>query len=173
MGKTQLALTYAAEHIDKFSAILYVDGSSESSIRLGFRDIAQRYLDHTVALTNDTERQSALRNFRLTPFMLPNGQLSNDSAHLPAITRAVKDILEQERNDKWLLILDNMDDLEKFSVEGFLPQTNARRVIITSRSTAAVRLGYAIEVDGVAEGEGVSILLNSARLRVLTATGEF
>ena len=172
MGKTQLALNYAAEYTDKFSAIWYVDGSSESSTRLGFLEIAQRYIERTAILGDGEERRRALQSFQLTPYILPNGNLSDESVDLPAITKAVNGILEQDRNDKWLLILDNVDDLEKFRISEFLPKTSARRVIITTRSTAAIRLGYAIEVDGVEENEGVSILLNSARLRVPTTSGK-
>lgn len=172
MGKTQLALTYAAEYADEFSAIWYVDSSSESSTRLGFREIAQRYIDRTAVLSDDEERKRALQSTQLIPYLLPNGYLSDDSVHLSSITKAVNGILEQDGNDKWLLILDNMDDLEKLSVEEFLPKTPARRVIITTRSTAAIRLGYAVEVDGVEEDEGVSILLNSARLRVPMKSGK-
>ena len=172
MGKTQLALNYAAEHADEFSAIWYVDSSSESSTLLGFREIAQRYLGRTAILNEGEERQRALQSFQLTPYILPNGHLSDDSVHLPAITKAVNGILEQDRNDRWLLILDNVDDLEKFRIDEFLPKTPARRVIITTRSTDAIRLGYAIEVDGVEEDEGVLILLNSARLRVPTTSGK-
>jgi hypothetical protein len=171
MGKTQLALTYATEHCDEFSAVFCVDSSSERSARLGFRDIAQRYLNNITALSDDDERHRALQQFSLAPYVLTNGQLSNDSLHLLAITKAVNGILEQNGNERWLLVLDNMDDLDNFPLGDFLPKTTARKVIITTRLTTAVRLGYAIEVDGVEEDDGVSILLNSARLRVPSRSG--
>lgn len=171
MGKTQLALNYAAEYANGFSAVFCVDSSSENRARLGFRAIAQRYIDNLTALSDSKERQRALHQYQLDPYVLNNRQLSNDSSHLPAITEAVNGILEQHGNDRWLLILDNMDDIETFPLHDFLPKTPARRVIITTRLTTASRLGYAIEVDGVEEDEGVAILFNSASLRVPTKSG--
>ena len=64
-----------------------------------------------------------------------------------------------------------MDDLDEFPIQDFLPKTPARRVIITTRLTAAIRLGYGIEVDAIEEEDAVSILLNNARLRAPTNSG--
>jgi hypothetical protein len=172
MGKTQLALNYVAESCDRFSAVFFIDGSSESRARLGFRDIAQRYVDLVMNIDQVEERQKTLQRLQLATFVLPDGQLSQDSLHLPKITKAVNGILEQDGNNKWLLIIDNMDELDNFPIQDFLPKTSARRVIITTRLTAAIRLGYAIEVDGIEEEDGVKILLNSACLRSPTNSGE-
>jgi pimeloyl-ACP methyl ester carboxylesterase len=165
MGKTQIALRYAAEHRDKFSAIHYVDSSSESNARIGFRDIGQRYVDMAMGLEEHEEHQRALQRLQLAPYVSPKGQISYDSIHLIEITKAVNGILEQDGNDNWLLILDNMDELDEFPIQDFLPNTPFRRFIITTRLTAAIRLGYAIEVDAIDEVDGVAILFNSARLR--------
>jgi hypothetical protein len=171
MGKTQLALKYAAEFSDRFSAVLCVDGSSEMSARLGFREIAQRYVDAAMETHNPEERQRCLQKLQLASFVLPDGQVSRDSLQLAKITKLVTGIFEQDGNNKWLLIIDNMDDLDEFPIQDFLPKTPARRVIITIRLTAAIRLGYGIEVDAIEEEDAVSILLNNARLRAPTNSG--
>jgi hypothetical protein len=171
MGKTQLALRYAAENRDQFSAIHYVDGSSEINARVGFRDIGQRYADMVMGLEDPEEPKRALQRLQLAPYFSPKGQLSYDNIHLIEITKAVTGILEQDGNDSWLLILDNVDELDKFPIRDFLPKTPFRRVIITTRLTAAIRLGYDIEVDSIDEVDGVAILLNSARLRIQDISG--
>jgi hypothetical protein len=171
MGKTQLALKYAAEFSDRFSAVLCVDGSSEMSARLGFRDIAQRYVDAAMEIYDPEECQRCLQKLQLASFVRPDRQVSREGFQLAKITKVVTGIFEQDGNNKWLLIIDNMDDLDEFPIQDFLPKTPARRVIITTRLTAAIRLGYGIEVDAIEEEDAVSILLNNARLRAPTNSG--
>ena len=41
MGKTQLAITYARRHKEKYTAIFWLNANDEDSLKLSFRDVAQ------------------------------------------------------------------------------------------------------------------------------------
>jgi ATP/maltotriose-dependent transcriptional regulator MalT len=46
MGKTQLAITYARRHKEKYTAILWLNANDEESLKLSFWDVAQQVLRH-------------------------------------------------------------------------------------------------------------------------------
>jgi hypothetical protein len=45
IGKTQLATKYTTRHKEKYSAIFWLNANDEDSLKLSFRDIAQRVLE--------------------------------------------------------------------------------------------------------------------------------
>jgi AAA ATPase domain len=171
MGKTQLALKYAAENAEMYSAVLWINASNERNAHLGFRDTAKRYVDAVMDERGAEVRQRELRKLYLGHLVNADGELSFDEANLREITKSVISFLERDDNDNWLLILDNLDDLQSFDITDFLPKSPTRKVIITSRLTATTRLGYAVEVDAIDEGDAVEILLNNSPLRSKSITG--
>jgi MinD superfamily P-loop ATPase len=46
IGKTQLAIEYARQHKEKYTAIFWLNANDEDSLRLSFRGIAQEILKH-------------------------------------------------------------------------------------------------------------------------------
>ena len=46
IGKTQLAITYARRHKEKYTAIFWLNANDEDSLKLSFRDVAQQVLRH-------------------------------------------------------------------------------------------------------------------------------
>ncbi|KAF5669916.1 hypothetical protein FDENT_11382 [Fusarium denticulatum] len=84
------------------------------------------------------------------------------------VLKIVYDWLCDERNGRWLMILDNADDDESFfdhkrPLESFLAQTPNGRVLITSRNrTAALNLvgpcGHIIQVEPMNEEEALTLL---------------
>jgi AAA ATPase domain len=171
MGKTQLALTYASEQQDHFSAILWIDGSSRRNMQLSFRRIAQRYVDAALEKQGPEGRLEMLQQLHFGDLLTPNGRVTSDDAHLSEITNLTICFLEREGNNNWLLVLDNVDDLQDVEIVDFLPKTQARKVIITTRLAAAVRLGHGIEVSEIEEEDAVQILLTSGSLRTKTSSG--
>ena len=171
MGKTQLALKYAAENAETYSAVLWINASNERNAHLGFRDTAQRYVDAVMDERDPEVRQTELRKLHLGRLVNADGEVSLDEAHLGEITKSVISFLERDDNDNWLLILDNVDDVQSFDITNFLPKSPTRKVILTSRLTATTRLGCAVEVDAIDEEDAVEILLNNSPLRSKSITG--
>jgi hypothetical protein len=74
----------------------------------------------------------------------------------------VKSWLTRERNKEWLLIYDNVDDLESFNITDFLPDTSlGGSIIITSRHTESARLGTELPLRLMEEEESVHLLLKA------------
>jgi hypothetical protein len=84
------------------------------------------------------------------------------------ILKLVYNWLCDERNGRWLMVLDNADDDESFfdhtkPLESFLAQTPTGRILITSRNrTAALNLvgpcGHIIQVEPINEKEALTLL---------------
>ncbi len=73
-------------------------------------------------------------------------------------------------NNKWLLILDNVDDLNL--VHEFLPTNGNGHILLTTRLQAVGSLAYSIEVEKMEMSEGTLLLLRRARLIEPDATLE-
>ena len=133
MGKTQLAIAYARQHKEKYTAIFWLNANDEESLKLSFRDIAQQVLRHHPST-------SVLS--------------SVDQKDLDQVVSGVKDWLDSLQNAKWLMIYDNLDnpktadnpDGSAVDIRQFLPRSDHGSIIITTRSSE-VRQGKQIQVQ--------------------------
>lgn len=154
IGKTQLAVEFARKHRNHFSAVFWLDGSSETSLKQSFVNIAQR---------------------------IPRGELMSDGALQLSHTTVEVDVAVREcqrwlsipSNLYWLLIVDNVDrdhrdpdDSQAYNVEMYFPHADHGSILITSRLTNLQRLGYGVKVDTVATEQARSILENNAGRKV-------
>lgn len=121
IGKTQIALAYVMQHLKDYSAIFWLDASSEDQLTLSFLEMAKR-------ITNDHDSLSALQNI----------VYSHDSS---AVVSAVKDWLGLPNNERWLLVYDgyetqSLDDTdaqsEIFDLKKFLPDIRQGHILITT-----------------------------------------
>ncbi|GKT51713.1 nephrocystin-3 [Colletotrichum spaethianum] len=91
MGKTQLSIEYTKRHRSDYSAILWLNARDETSLKQSFRQAARRILrEHP------------------TVSYVQNAMVNQD---LDGTTEAVKRWLDEARNDRWLVIYDNYDDV--------------------------------------------------------------
>ncbi len=148
MGKTQLAITYARRHKEKYTAIFWLNANDEDSLKLSFRDIAQQVLRHhpstSVLLSTDQDKD------------------------LDQIVSRVKAWLDFPQNTKWLMIYDNFDnpktpsntDASTVDIRQFLPRSDHGSIIITTRSSQ-VRQGKRIHIQKLQNiKEGLEIVSN-------------
>ncbi|EMR83515.1 putative nb-arc and tpr domain protein [Botrytis cinerea BcDW1] len=148
MGKTQLAITYAKRHKEKYTAIFWLNANDEDSLKLSFRDIARQVLRHHPSTT-----------------VLSSVDQDGD---LDQVVSAVKDWLDSSRNTKWLMIYDNYDnpktannpDKLAVDIRQLLPRSDHGSIIITTRSSQ-VRQGMRIHVQKLLDiREGLEIVSN-------------
>jgi hypothetical protein len=78
------------------------------------------------------------------------------------VAGAIKQWLAVEGNGRWLLILDNYDDVGSVNIHELLPTCDAGHVIITSMRSNLQRLGRRLLIDEIDERSGISLLLKSA-----------
>ncbi len=148
MGKTQLAITYARRHKEKYTAIFWLNANDGDSLKLSFRDIAQQVLRHHPS----TRELSSV----------------DQDKNLDQVVGAVKAWLELPRNTRWLMIYDNFDnpktpgnpDSSAVDIRQFLPRSDHGSIIITTRSSQ-VRHGERIHVRKLPDvSEGLEIVSN-------------
>ena len=174
-GKTQLSAAYAHLHRDAFDAVLWIDGSDEAHTLVSYQTTAQRFLDTTggpAAPGDDHGQSSLLSRLAAGGLLSASGQVSADKDALPRIAQAVIDFLQSE-NERftWLLVVDNVDNLDQYPLPSFLPQSPRGKIIITTRLTAVARFGVPLEVGQIEGESAVQILLNAARLRFPSPSG--
>lgn len=166
-GKTQIALEYVHSYYEGYSAVFWVDGTSEETANLGFRSVAQRLIDHHVSIST-TPRPDYVRiaqTLGLGSAMNQDGQLAHAGKGLTnQVLEAVKQWFSQKENQYWLLVLDNVDELTSFDIHDFIPMASHGTVLITSRRKECIRLGKGLEIREMLEPEGVLLLLKSAEL---------
>jgi ATP/maltotriose-dependent transcriptional regulator MalT len=148
MGKTQLAITYARRHKEKYTAIFWLNANDEDSLKLSFQDVAQQ----------------VLRSHPSTSVLSSVDQKKD----LDQVVSAVKAWLDIPQNTRWLMIYDNFDNPKTpgnpdglaVDIRQFLPRSDHGSVIITTRSSQ-VRQGERIHVQKLPDiREGLEIVSN-------------
>ncbi|KAK5215258.1 hypothetical protein LTR72_011670 [Exophiala xenobiotica] len=163
IGKTQLAIEYIRRHKEKYTAIFWLNANDEESLKLSFRNIAQRVLEDQ----RDRPSTSALANVDL-------------DENLDQMVTAVRTWLNLRKNTRWLLIYDNYDnpqtpgnlDSSAVDIRQFLPRADHGSIIITTRS-AHVSQGHRIHVQKLRNThEGLEILSNTSRRENIANDGD-
>jgi hypothetical protein len=150
IGKTQLAVEFARKHYHRFSAVFWLDGSSEASLKHSFVGMARR---------------------------LPCDELTADGVALLGDAAVEADVAVREcqrwlsmpSNSRWLLLIDNADrdhrdegDAQAYNVQAYFPDADHGSMLITSRLAGLQRLGTGVKVGTVAGEQARAILENNA-----------
>ncbi|KAJ5899177.1 hypothetical protein N7495_003921 [Penicillium taxi] len=117
-GKSQLALKYAESHADEYNPVLWIDATSEETVRSSFIRCVMK-------------------------LGLPDERGDNDNLSL-IDDRVIQGVLQwlrdrNERDDEWLAIVDNADDVT-WGVKKIMPRGTQGRLIITSRDSQSHKL---------------------------------
>lgn len=170
IGKTQLATQYAYAHEKDYISIWWVAGNTTATLSQGFLNIAQTLVLHHAKLRTSSGQKPDYAWIATILGMPPSsideeGRLTAfTTADVKPVIDALKSWFADQGNPKWLLIVDNYDDLENVEIADFLP-TNSElsgKVIITSRAHESRRLGKYLEIEEVPLEDGVEILRKSA-----------
>ncbi|KAK4894657.1 hypothetical protein LTR49_028358 [Elasticomyces elasticus] len=121
--KTQLAVTYAKQHKESYSAVIWLNIRDEARVKQSFAITAERILRY---------RPSASYVSSADP-----------SSSLDDIVKAVLAWLSESDNNRWLAIYDNYDDPrapgnndpDAVDIQRFLPDAYQGSVIVTTRSS--------------------------------------
>ena len=167
IGKTQLAIQYAYIHQNDYTSIWWVDASTTQTLSEGFLGIAQQLLSYhakkaTASLKPDNSQIAEALG--LPPGAVDhNGKLTTSRDNTEIVVNAIIAWFAAEDNNKWLLIIDNYDDLRNVNIHDFLPPSSSGSILITSRSRDTGRVGKELEVQEVTEAEALEILRKNAR----------
>jgi len=150
IGKTQLSVEFTRKHQRSYSAVFWVDGSTNERLRRSIADLASRLPQHQISEGSRTYSQRG-------------------SANVGEVVEDVLKWLSQPLNDQWLLIFDNVDrefsdpsrDPEAFDVKEYFPTADQGSILITSRQMSLSQLGTDLKLEPVDKLQGSSILENS------------
>ncbi|KAK5058277.1 hypothetical protein LTR69_006681 [Exophiala sideris] len=110
IGKTQLAISYAKWHRTSYTSVFWLDATSEASLKTSLRNVAHRALPPNAISELNDER----------------------------ILFSVSNWFSEYENNRWLLIFDNYDDPDHYSVSKYFPSVAHGSVIITTRQPNGV-----------------------------------
>lgn len=165
IGKSQLAAQYAYNHENLYTSVWWVNADTVLSLSQDFFMILQQLVSYHAEVRTSTGQRPNY-SWIATMLRLPEdgiderGQLVATTDMKPII-QAVKSWLANEQNQKWLIIVDNYDDLEAVNIADFLPLSTGY-VIITSRAQQSHGFGSSFELDVVSLEDGIEILRKSA-----------
>jgi hypothetical protein len=156
IGKTQLAAEFVREQHHNFSAVFWLDGSSEASLKQSFAEILQ---------------------------WLPQDELTVDGVEMlrhsaPDVDVAVRECvrwLSLPSNQHWLLVFDNVDrdfhgkhDPQAYNIKDYLPYADHGSILITSRLASLQRHGSELKVGVVNAEQATAILENNAGKKIMS-----
>ena len=150
IGKTQLAVEFARKHHCRFSSVVWLDGSSETSLKQSFTNMMQRLLQDELT-THGVEI------------------LKHSGIDVNVAVRECLQWLSLISNYQWLIIFDNVDrdpydkdDLHAYNVHDYFPQADQGSILITSRLASLRRHGLGLKVGTVTKEQARAILESHA-----------
>ncbi|KAF8472024.1 hypothetical protein BDZ91DRAFT_487124 [Kalaharituber pfeilii] len=164
MGKTQLALEYIYRHSGDYSSVFWINAASEQTTKIGFTHIMQRLIKHHAKLSDEPDYTQIGRLLGMAGKLDSTGMFSiQQPSEEQHVVDAVKDWLTTKDNTKWLLIFDNLDDVESFDVNDYIPLSAHGTVIITSRRRESVQGRRGLEVQQMDNDEAEQLLFKSSK----------
>lgn len=147
MGKTQLVVEFARRHYRRYSAVLWLDGRSEDSLKRSIASCAGRIPQGQIP---DTSRSYA----------------TDSGADVDAVVKDVMGWLARSDNSAWLLIFDNVDreyskrggDSGAYDVRRYLSGTDHGSILITTRLAKLEQLGESQQLSKVNDEQAQAIL---------------
>jgi len=140
-GKTQLVLQFCRRALEKgyFSAIFWVDASSESTAKKCFESLYEKISGNKQGFMEpDTKVEFVLNTISLL-------------------------------DTPWLLVFDNYDDPILFNnVQDFFPERGQGTIMLTTRRAETAALAdddWFIELPGLGPGDGVALLLKHCQIK--------
>jgi hypothetical protein len=146
MGKTQLAVAFARRHHGRFSAVFWLDGRSEDTLKRSIAGCANRIPQGQIPETSRTYAADS----------------STDTA---VVVKDVMDWLARRDNTAWLLIFDNVDreykaqggDPAAYDVTRYFSGADHGSVLVTTRLARLEQLGDSQQLTKVSEEQGQAI----------------
>ena len=147
IGKTQLAVEFVRRHHAKFSAVFWLDGSSEDSLKQKLAHYASK-----IPVNQISEASKAYAR---------NGQGDVD-----VVVNEILSWLSQANNKRWLMVFDNVDrehdtpkpDPLAYDVERYFPASDHGAILITTRLVRMEQLGESQEIKRVDSNTSQDIL---------------
>jgi DNA polymerase III delta prime subunit len=148
IGKTQLAIRFARDHRDDFTAIFWLSGK---------------------------DRYALLQSLSFALNRLPGQGSKSEASNDADLERRARDMLRWlalDGNSRWLIILDNIDQYspyyravgDGYDVGEFFPTADHGSILITSRLQGLAELGELFPIQKLDAHNSIQLLLQSSGL---------
>jgi hypothetical protein len=171
VGKSSIALEYSFRHSGSYTAIFWIDVTSEETLFRSARVVIEHLVTHYTRQEVSPKKVASF--LQLRGLLDANGQIIAGEAEGRRLARAIKEWLSIEKNGRWLVILDNYDDISAVNIHDILPTCDAGHVIITSRRRDLQALGKTLEIEEIDEHSGVLLFLKSANREGVSGGGKY
>jgi hypothetical protein len=169
VGKSEIAAEYSRRYASAFSGVFWINGRNYNTILLSYRAIANQVLN--ISRDSRCNGNSLFYDETLLGLRVWN-PASHSLAYLKDNCEAVKAWLARPSNQNWLLVFDNVDDMEGFNLLSLMPTVQHGHIILTTRRRQTLRLGTSLEIDTMREEDAVDLLLKSSHLIGVDQNGE-
>jgi hypothetical protein len=151
VGKSQLAAEFAKKYKASFSSVFRVDGSAEETLKWSIASI-QHHLKGCVFSSKAQSYAQSAKN----------------------LERAVTEVLDWfslEKNDQWLLIINDLvteapssdKDSQKFDLKTFLPTVDHGSVLITTRESQNYEYGPEMKLEMLSADQAEMFLVGAIK----------
>lgn len=156
IGKTQLAVTFVKQQQASFSAIFWMNGKNEETLKQSFIDVAKHIYDECPSST------SAL-------LKTATGSKNSDE-----VIEAVNKWLSAKDNTQWMVVFDNVDNPkvpgntnpQAYDIKSYFPKADQGCILITTR-TRRLKIGNVISMRKLQNAkESIEILANMSERQI-------
>ena len=176
IGKTQIALEYAHRYEQFYSTILWVDAKDRTVLESsGVRILQQLVCHYATRSPSNPDYIRIASELGIPGGIDPSGAIRQETVNSNSVWRGIKQWLQKKGNVRWLLLVDNNDDLEAVNILDYLPTSNWGSIIVTSRRSDIQSLGHSISVMEMEKDIGRVLLTKAMRGdgEELSGTGKY
>jgi hypothetical protein len=167
IGKTDIVVQYVWQNKAAYTSVLWIDSTTTEVLRRSFIAAAQNLVHHLAAnyAPGQPDYTVIACDIGIAGLINASGQLMYNPESEERIVGALPKWLSMEGNDQWLLVFDNVDDMEVIDRAKHFPQSSSGTIIITSRRRGSAHWGTgSFEVEGLEHDDALSLLLTRAHL---------
>lgn len=158
IGKTQLAVAFMKEKRDTYSAIFWLNGKTEDTLKQSFASMTERlhseYPSSTLLKTAAKEKNA------------------------DQMIAGIKQWLSKRNNPRWMLVFDNVDNPklsgienpQGYDIESYFPQAHQGSILITTRCSG-LKIGKVVSVKKILDIQECMTILTSTSGRVILDQG--
>lgn len=158
IGKTQLAVEFVKKNRKNFSAVFWLNGKDEDTLKKSFVDVAKRLHDEF-------------------PSSVPLSRAA-DEKDADEVIKIINQWLSIKENNRWIVIFDNVDnpklpgtkDPEAYEIRSYFPNTHHGSILITTRSSG-LKIGRVVPVRKILDVQESIKILSSTSGREITDEG--
>ncbi|KAK6534423.1 hypothetical protein TWF281_005748 [Arthrobotrys megalospora] len=172
MGKTQLALEYAytCRESRSLTAVFWMPAATEEAIRTSFVNVMQQIVEAQAKASfpeSNPDYRAIGFSLGIPGLVDKEGKVSFDPKTIDDIRSALFGWFQLPGNSKWLLIFDNVDDLN-FPIDKYFPTHGGGGVLVTSRRREFSHWGKQLNLGGLDKESAANLLLQLAQLPIST-----